>query len=79
MEEFYAITSKRSKEYIRQMPYALQALESLTCFVLTTCRFKKKRAFETLYPKASPAAIDFLTKTLTCESPWLKRKARVRV
>ncbi|KLT45679.1 putative mitogen-activated protein kinase CPK1 [Cutaneotrichosporon oleaginosum] len=47
IDEFYAITSRRSKEYIRTMS------------------FRKKRAFETLYPKANPLAIDFLTKTLT--------------
>ncbi|WWC65522.1 uncharacterized protein I303_108140 [Kwoniella dejecticola CBS 10117] len=46
-EEFQAITSKRSKEYVR------------------TLQFRKKRTFESLYPNASPLAIDFLTKTLT--------------
>ena len=30
--------------------------------------FRKKRSFESLYPNANPLAIDFLTKTLTCES-----------
>jgi mitogen-activated protein kinase 1/3 len=48
IDEFYAITSRRSKEYIRTMS------------------FRKKRAFETMYPKANPLAVDFLTKTLTC-------------
>lgn len=48
IDEFYAITSRRSKEYIRTMS------------------FRKKRAFETMYPKANPLAIDFLSKTLTC-------------
>lgn len=48
IDEFYAITSRRSKEYIRTMS------------------FRKKRAFETMYPKANPLAIDFLTRTLTC-------------
>jgi hypothetical protein len=51
IEEFYAITSRRSKEYVREMP------------------FRKKRSFESLYPNANPLAIDFLTKTLTCELP----------
>ncbi|WVW86544.1 hypothetical protein I302_108593 [Kwoniella bestiolae CBS 10118] len=46
-EEFSAITSKRSKEYVR------------------TLQFRKKRTFESLYPNASPLAIDFLSKTLT--------------
>lgn len=49
MEEFYDITSRRSREYVRALP------------------FRKKRTFESLYPRASPAAIDFLYKTLTCE------------
>lgn len=48
IDEFYAITSRRSKEYIRTMS------------------FRKKRPFETMYPKANPLAIDFLSKTLTC-------------
>ncbi|KAK6909044.1 hypothetical protein I203_103054 [Kwoniella mangroviensis CBS 8507] len=46
-EEFSAITSKRSKEYVRTLP------------------FRKRRTFESLYPNASPLAIDFLSKTLT--------------
>jgi mitogen-activated protein kinase 1/3 len=50
MEEFYHITSRRSREYIRALP------------------FRGKKSFESLYPNASPAAIDFLKKTLTCES-----------
>lgn len=49
MDEFYAITSRRSKDYIRNMP------------------FRKRRSFESLYPKSNPLAIDFLTKTLTCK------------
>ncbi|WOO79719.1 Mitogen-activated protein kinase [Vanrija pseudolonga] len=47
MDEFYAITSRRSKDYIRNMP------------------FRKRRSFESLYPKSKPLAIDFLAKTLT--------------
>ncbi|KAK4686561.1 hypothetical protein P7C73_g3568, partial [Tremellales sp. Uapishka_1] len=47
IDEFYAITSRRSKEYIRALP------------------FRKKKTFQSLYPNASPAAIDFLQKTLT--------------
>ncbi|WRT69361.1 uncharacterized protein IL334_006345 [Kwoniella shivajii] len=47
IEEFQAITSKRSKEYVR------------------TLQFRKQRTFQSLYPNASPAAIDFLSKTLT--------------
>lgn len=50
IDEFYAITSRRSKEYIRSLP------------------FRKKRTFESLYPDASPVAVDFLKKTLTCKS-----------
>lgn len=49
IEEFYGITSSKSKNYIRGM------------------EFKKKVPFENLYPNANPLAIDFLTKTLTCE------------
>ncbi|KAJ7170013.1 CMGC/MAPK protein kinase [Mycena filopes] len=47
LDEFYAITSRRSRDYIRALP------------------IRKRRAFPTLFPNASPAAIDFLTKTLT--------------
>lgn len=47
LDEFYAINSRRSRDYIRALP------------------FRKKRAFEVLYPNASPLAIDFLNKTLT--------------
>ena len=49
MEEYYDITSRRSREYIRALP------------------FRGKKSFESLYPMASPAAIDFLKRTLTCE------------
>lgn len=49
MEEYYDITSRRSREYIRALP------------------FRAKKSFESLYPMASPAAIDFLKKTLTCK------------
>ncbi|KIR99271.1 CMGC/MAPK protein kinase [Cryptococcus deuterogattii 2001/935-1] len=47
IDGFHAITSKRSKDYIRSLP------------------FRKRRTFESLYPKANPLAIDFLSKTLT--------------
>lgn len=46
LDEFYAITSRRSRDYIRALP------------------IRKKRAFPTLFPQASPEAIDFLSKTL---------------
>ena len=46
LDEFYAITSRRSRDYIRALP------------------IRKKRPFATLFPAASPAAIDFLTRTL---------------
>lgn len=51
IDEFYAITSRRSKEYIRSL------------------QFRTKKSFRSIYPKASDHAIDFLEKTLTCESP----------
>ncbi|KAF7966228.1 hypothetical protein HWV62_39463 [Athelia sp. TMB] len=47
LEEFYAITSRRSRDYIRALP------------------IRKRRPFAALFPKASPEAIDFLSKTLT--------------
>ncbi|KAG8816030.1 MAP kinase Pmk1 [Serendipita sp. 399] len=47
LDEFYAITTRRSRDYIRALP------------------FRKKRPFATLFPNASPMAVDFLTKTLT--------------
>lgn len=47
LDEFYAITTRRSRDYIRALP------------------FRKRQPFETLFPNASPLAIDFLTKTLT--------------
>nr|AAY89655.1 MAP kinase 1 [Puccinia triticina] len=47
LDEFYAINSRRSRDYIRALP------------------LRKKRPFATIYPNASPLAIDFLTKTLT--------------
>jgi mitogen-activated protein kinase 1/3 len=37
-----------------------------SCFLQTlTVSFRKRRTFQSLYPNASPAAIDFLTRTLT--------------
>ncbi|KAI0068416.1 mitogen activated protein kinase [Artomyces pyxidatus] len=47
LEEFYGITSRRSRDYIRALP------------------IRKRRPFSTLFPQASPEAIDFLNKTLT--------------
>jgi len=47
IEEFAAISSRRSRDYIRSLP------------------FKRKRPFSTVFPNATPQAIDFLTKTLT--------------
>lgn len=47
LDEFYAINSRRSRDYIRAMP------------------FRKRKPFKTLFPTASPAALDFLEKTLT--------------
>jgi mitogen-activated protein kinase 1/3 len=49
MEEFYDVTSRRSRDYLRNLPV------------------RTKKSFESLYPQASPAAIDFLKKTLTCK------------
>lgn len=50
LDEFYAINSRRSRDYIRALP------------------FRKKKAFGTLFPNASPQACDFLQRTLTCTS-----------
>lgn len=47
IEEFAGISSKRSRDYIRSLP------------------FRRRKPFSTLYPNASPEAVDFLTKTLT--------------
>lgn len=47
LDEFYAITTRRSRDYIRALP------------------FRKRRQFTTVFPNASPLAIDFLSKTLT--------------
>jgi mitogen-activated protein kinase 1/3 len=47
LDDFYAITSSRSREYIRALP------------------FRKKKPFSTLFPRASPAAVDLLEKLLT--------------
>jgi mitogen-activated protein kinase 1/3 len=47
LDEFYAITSRRSRDYIRALP------------------IRKRRPFSTMFPKASPEAIDFLNRTLT--------------
>ncbi|KAF8306052.1 Pkinase-domain-containing protein [Clavulina sp. PMI_390] len=47
VEEFTRISSKRSRDYIRSLP------------------FRKKRPFNTIFPNATPQAVDFLTKTLT--------------
>jgi len=49
INEYNAITSKRSKEYLRNLP------------------FRKRRTFDALYPDANPLAIDFMSRTLTCE------------
>ena len=47
LDEFYAISTRRSRDYIRALP------------------FKKKRSFATLFPNATPLAVDFLSRTLT--------------
>lgn len=46
LEEFYGITSRRSRDYIRALP------------------IKKRKSFSTVFPKATPEALDFLSKTL---------------
>ncbi|KAG1773190.1 CMGC MAPK protein kinase [Suillus occidentalis] len=47
LDEFYTITSRRSRDYIRALP------------------IRKRRTFQSLFPKANPEAIDFLQRTLT--------------
>ncbi|KAG2061980.1 CMGC MAPK protein kinase [Suillus hirtellus] len=47
LDEFYSITSRRSRDYIRALP------------------IRKGRKFQSLFPKATPEAIDFLQRTLT--------------
>jgi len=47
IDEFYAISTRRSRDYLRALP------------------FRRKKPFSQLYPQASEAAVDFLTKTLT--------------
>lgn len=47
VEEFYAISSRRSRDYLRALP------------------IRKPKDFASLYPNASPLALDFLRKTLT--------------
>jgi mitogen-activated protein kinase 1/3 len=48
LDEFYTITSRRSRDYIRALP------------------IRKRRTFQSLFPKANPEAIDFLQRTLVC-------------
>lgn len=47
VEDFEAIKSRRSRDYIRAQP------------------IRKRRPYEKMFPQASPAAIDFLYRTLT--------------
>lgn len=47
IDEFYAISTRRSRDYLRALP------------------FRRKKPFSQLFPQASEAAVDFLTKTLT--------------
>lgn len=47
IDDFYSITSRRSRDYLRALP------------------LRKPRDFATIYPNASPLAVDFLKKTLT--------------
>jgi len=49
LDEFYAITSRRSRDYIRALP------------------IRKRRPFNALFPTATPAAIDFLQRTLVSQ------------
>ena len=49
MTDFIEVTSRRSREYLRNLP------------------MRPKKSFESLYPRASGQAIDFLKKTLTCK------------
>ena len=51
LDEFYGITSRRSRDYIRALP------------------IRKRRPFDVLFPKASPQAVEFLTKTLVRPPP----------
>ena len=46
LDEFYAITSRRSRDYLRALP------------------IRKRRSFTSLFPKATPDAIDFMQRTL---------------
>src|SRR5271155_1747857 len=59
LDEFYAITTRRSRDYIRALP------------------FRKRRSFATIFPNASPLAVDFLTRTLVCGTipeSWISLK-----
>lgn len=47
IDEFYSISTRRSRDYLRALP------------------FRRKKPFSVLFPQASEAAVDFLTKTLT--------------
>lgn len=47
IDEFYAISTRRSRDYLRALP------------------FRRRKPFAQLFPQASEAAVDFLTKTLT--------------
>lgn len=44
LDDFYAISSSRSRDYLRALP------------------FKKRRAFQSIYPNANPLALDLLEK-----------------
>ena len=52
LDEFYAITSRRSRDYLRALPIC------------------KRRSFTSLFPKATPDAIDFMQRTLVRRVLW---------
>lgn len=64
LDDFYAINSSRSREYIRYVGLSIHlVLCSCNCF--RALPFRKRTPFSQLFPKANPLAIDLMESCLT--------------
>ena len=57
LEEYAAITSRRSRDYIRALP------------------IRRRKPLASLMPNATPAALDFLSRTLASSLPLIRSGA----
>lgn len=72
MDDFYAINSPRSREYIRSAspPLAVYLISAPkkrlnTTYLHRALPFRKKTPFATLFPHSNPLAVDLIERCLT--------------